>query len=53
MNLTEAVKAAKVICPKAVIPMHRFESSTEAYKKVESNTSIKVIPLDIGETYKI
>ena len=54
MGLSDAVKAAKKINPKVVIPMHRFESSAEEYKKmVEDETSVKVEPLDIGETYQL
>ena len=52
MGLSDAVKAAKKINPKVVIPMHRFESSAGEYKKmVEGETSIRVEPLDIGETF--
>lgn len=54
MDLADAVQAAKEINPKVVIPMHRFESSAEDYKKmVESEASIRVESLDIGETYQL
>lgn len=54
MELTDAVNAAKKINPKVVIPIHRFESSAKAYKKmVEGETSVRVAPLDIGETYQL
>lgn len=54
MGLSDAVTAAKKINPKVVIPMHRFESSAEEYKKIiEGETSIRVEPLDIGETYQL
>ena len=54
MELSDAVKAAKIINPKVVVPMHRFESNAKEYKKVvESGTSIKVAPLGIGETYQV
>ena len=54
MNIDDAVKAARKINPKVVIPMHRFESSAEEYKRiVESTSFIKVVPLDIGDTYQL
>ena len=54
MGLSDAVKAAKILNPRVVIPMHRFEYDVKEYKKiVESETSIKVGPLDIGETYQL
>jgi len=54
MGLSDAVKAAKKINPKVVVPMHRFESDAEEYKKmVEEGTSIKVESLDIEETYQL
>jgi L-ascorbate metabolism protein UlaG (beta-lactamase superfamily) len=54
MDLIDAVKAAKKINPKIVVPIHRFESSAEEYKKiVESQTSIRVEPLGIGEIYQL
>ena len=54
MGLSDAVKAAKKINPRVVIPMHRFESDVNEYKKmVESETYIKVESLDIGETYQL
>lgn len=54
MGLSEAVEAAKRIKPKVIIPMHRFESDPEEYKKlVEKEASIKVEVLDIGEIYRL
>ena len=54
MGLSDAVKAAKKINPKVIVPMHRFESDAKEYKKmVESETIIKVEPLDIGVTYQL
>jgi L-ascorbate metabolism protein UlaG (beta-lactamase superfamily) len=54
MGLSEAVQAAKRLKPKAIIPIHRFETAPEEYKKsVEKETSIKVEILDIGETYRL
>jgi L-ascorbate metabolism protein UlaG (beta-lactamase superfamily) len=50
MGLADAVEAAEIINPKVVVPMHRFQSSAKEYKQMlESRTSIKVEPLDIGE----
>lgn len=54
MGLTDAVTAVKKINPKVVVPMHRFESDVKEYKKIiESETSIKVKPLDIGKTLQL
>jgi len=54
MGLLEAIQAAKRINPKVIIPMHRFESNPEEYKKlVEKKADIKVEPLGIGETYRL
>ena len=54
MGLADAVKAAKIINPKVIIPMHCFESDPEEYKNlVEKETSIEVKPLGIGETYQL
>jgi L-ascorbate metabolism protein UlaG (beta-lactamase superfamily) len=54
MDLSDAVKAAKKINPKIVIPMHRFEADAEKYKKlVEQETSARVEVLDIGEIYQL
>jgi Beta-lactamase superfamily domain len=54
MGLFEAVQAAKRIKPKVIIPMHRFETDPEAFKKlVEKEAFIKVKVLDIGETYQL
>ena len=54
MGLSEAMQAAKKIKPKVIIPMHRFETDPEEYKKlVEKEAFIKVEVLDIGETYRL
>lgn len=54
MGLSEAVQAAKKIKPKVVIPMHRFETDPEKYKKlVEKEAFTRVVVLDIGETYRL
>jgi L-ascorbate metabolism protein UlaG (beta-lactamase superfamily) len=53
MDLQEAARAAKAINPKAVIPMHRSKADPLEFKnKVEARSSIKVVPLQIGEVYK-
>lgn len=54
MGLSEAIQAVKRIKPKVVIPMHRFETDPNEYKKlVEKETLTKVEVLDIGETYRL
>ncbi len=54
MDIHEAVQAAKRINPKVIIPMHRFGSDPVEYKAlVEKDSSIKVEPLGIGETYQL
>ena len=54
MGIADAIKAAKKINPKVVIPIHRFEASAEVYRKiVERETSIRVESLDIGEPYQM
>lgn len=54
MDLQEAVRAAKAIHPRVVIPMHRSKSDPMFYKKkVETTSTIQVLPLQIGETFII
>ena len=54
MDLSEAVKAAKRLKPKVIIPMHHFETDPEEYKKsVEKEAFTKVEVLDIGEIYRL
>ncbi|MGD8713655.1 MAG: MBL fold metallo-hydrolase, partial [Desulfobacterales bacterium] len=54
MDLHEALQAARRINPKVIIPMHRFESDPVQYKNlVEKDSSTKVEPLGIGETYQL
>ncbi|MDJ0987007.1 MAG: MBL fold metallo-hydrolase [Desulfobacterales bacterium] len=53
MDLTEAVRAAIAINPKAVIPMHLSKANPQDFKtKIEKKSKISVVPLQIGETYK-
>lgn len=54
MDLAEAVRAAIAIKPRVVIPMHRSQADPQEFKrKVETKSKIKVIPLQIGEAYKL
>lgn len=54
MNLIEAVKATIMIKPKVAIPMHRHEADPYEFKKqVENRTDIRVVPLQIGEVYRL
>ncbi|MDH5806594.1 MAG: MBL fold metallo-hydrolase [Candidatus Methanomethylicaceae archaeon] len=54
MDNPEAAEAAIAINPKIVIPMHRWDTDPEEFKKkVESSSNIKVILLKPGESYEI
>lgn len=54
MDIQEAVEAAIAIKPKVVIPMHNFKSDPKEFKdKVEARSDIKVVPLKIGEVYRL
>jgi len=54
MDNPEAAEAAITINPKIVIPMHIWDTNPEEFKKkVEKNSSIKVIILKPGEIYKL
>jgi L-ascorbate metabolism protein UlaG (beta-lactamase superfamily) len=54
MSIEEAVQAAKVINPKIVIPMHNHDNDPETFKeKLESNSTIEVVPLKIGEAFQL
>lgn len=54
MDLSEAIQAARRIRPKMIIPIHRFGSDPEVYKKsVEKETATRVKVLEIGETYRL
>jgi L-ascorbate metabolism protein UlaG (beta-lactamase superfamily) len=40
--------------PKVVIPMHRFKADPgKLARQIETRSVIRVIPLDIGETYRL
>jgi L-ascorbate metabolism protein UlaG (beta-lactamase superfamily) len=54
MDIKDAVKAAMTIKPGAVIPMHRAKADPMVLKKkVEGKSKIKVVPLGIGEVFRI
>jgi len=54
MDNPEAAEAALAIKPEIAIPMHRWSSSPEAFKKkVEGASNIKVVILEPGEEYEI
>ena len=54
MDLQEAVRAAKAINPKIVIPMHRNKANPLDFKKkIEATSNIKVVPLQIGEVFNL
>jgi len=54
MDNEEAALAAIAINPKAVIPMHRWDTNPEELKKrVEANSKIKVLLLKEGEQHQI
>ncbi len=54
MGTDEAFQAIRIINPKAVIPMHRFEADTAEFKKhVEKETSSIVHVLDTGEMFQL
>lgn len=54
MDNPEAAEAALAINPEVVIPMHRWDTNPEEFKrKVESSSKIKVVLLKPGEKYEI
>lgn len=54
MNMDEAIKAARDINAKIIIPMHRYQADPlEFKKKVEDKSNIKVAPLRTGEVYHL
>jgi L-ascorbate metabolism protein UlaG (beta-lactamase superfamily) len=54
MDNAEAAEAAIAIKPKVVIPMHRWDTNPEEFKKkVEANLNIKVLMLKEGEEYQV
>ena len=54
MDNAEAAEAAMAIKPKIVIPMHRWDTNPEEFKKkVEANSNIKVMVLQEGEEFQL
>ncbi len=54
MDNPEAAEAALAINPNVVIPMHRWDTRPEEFKKiVEGNSNIKVVMLKEGEDYQV
>jgi L-ascorbate metabolism protein UlaG (beta-lactamase superfamily) len=54
MDNAEAAEAALTISPEVVIPMHRWDTNPEVFrKKVESKSKIKVVILKSGEQLEI
>lgn len=54
MDSIEAAEATLAISPRAVIPMHRWDTNPEEFrKKVEDNSKIKVLVLQEGEEYTL
>jgi len=54
MDNAEAADAAIAINPKIVIPMHRWDTNPEEFKKkVEANSNIKVMVLQEGEEFQL
>ncbi len=54
MDNAEAALAAVAINPKTAIPMHRWNTNPEEFKKkVEANSKVKVLILREGEEYQI
>lgn len=54
MDNVDAAEAALAISPKAVMPMHRWKTSPEEFKKkVDANPKIKVVLVREGEEYQV
>lgn len=54
MDNPEAVEAATAIKPKVVIPMHRWNTDPEEFKKkVEAESNVKAMILREGEQYQV
>jgi L-ascorbate metabolism protein UlaG (beta-lactamase superfamily) len=54
MDNPEAAEAAVAIHPKVAIPMHRWDTDPEEFKrKVEAESNIKVMVLQEGEEYQV
>jgi len=54
MDNAEAAEAALAINPTVVIPMHRWDTKPDEFKKkVEASSKIKVVALEKGEEYQV
>lgn len=54
MDIDEAITAVKTIKPKVIIPMHNRNIDPEEFKvKCQASTDIKVVPLKVGEIYRL
>ena len=54
MDNVEAAEAALAINPETAIPMHRWDTDPEEFrKKVEANSNIKIVVLREGEEYQV
>jgi L-ascorbate metabolism protein UlaG (beta-lactamase superfamily) len=54
MDSAEAAEAARAVKPRAAIPMHRWSTNPEQFrKKVETDSPIKVLLLREGEEHQI
>lgn len=54
MDNAEAAEAALAINPVVVVPMHRWDTKPDEFKKkVEASSSIKVVSLAKGEEYQV
>jgi L-ascorbate metabolism protein UlaG (beta-lactamase superfamily) len=54
MDGTEAAEAALAINPKAAIPIHRWDTDPEEFRKrVEANSDIRVVVLSKGEEFQV
>lgn len=54
MDNPEAAEAALIIKPTAVIPMHRWDTKPDEFKKkVEASSNIKVVTLEKGEEFQV
>ena len=51
MDNIEAAEATKIIKPKAVIPMHTWDKSTDDFKHGIASTETKFVSLKEGEEY--
>jgi L-ascorbate metabolism protein UlaG (beta-lactamase superfamily) len=54
MDNPEAAEAALIIKPTVVIPMHRWDTKPDEFKKkVEASSNIKVVALEKGEEFQV